>query len=63
MMVGWRFSSGESVTTELRVAGDFVHLLLQRDAFDQVLEVNHAADFGQDRERVRIPLEQDPGCS
>ena len=30
-----------------------------RDAVDQVLEVNHAADFGQDRERVRIPFEQD----
>ena len=25
----------------------------------QILEVDHAADFGQDRERVRIPFEQD----
>jgi hypothetical protein len=44
---------------ELRHAGDFVHLLLQRDAFLQVFEVHHAGDFGQDRERVRIPFEQD----
>ena len=43
----------------LRHAGDFVHLLLQRDAFREILEVNLAADFGQDREGVRIPLEQD----
>ena len=43
----------------LRHAGDFVHLLLQRDAFVQVLEMNLAADFGEDREGVRIPFEQD----
>ncbi len=43
----------------LRHAGDFVHLLLQRDAFAQILEVDRAADFGQNRERVRIPFEQD----
>ena len=58
-MVGCRFSSGESVTTELRHTGDFVHLLLHGEAVDQVLEVNRAADFGQDREGVRIPFEQD----
>ena len=58
-MVGCRFSSGESEHDQLRHAGDFVDLLLQREAVDQVLEVNHAADFGENRERVRIPLEQD----
>ena len=42
----------------LRAAGDFVHLLLHGDALGQILEVNHAADFGQNRERVRIPFEQ-----
>ena len=44
---------------QLRHTGDFVHLLLHGDAFDQVLEVHCAADFGQDRERVGIPFEQD----
>ena len=43
----------------LRPAGDFVHLFLHGDAFGQILEMDHAADFGQDRERVRIPFEQD----
>ena len=43
----------------LRHAGDLVHLLLEREALDQVLEVHHAADFGQDGEGVRVPLEQD----
>jgi hypothetical protein len=42
----------------LRAAGDFIHLLLHGDGFLQILEVHHAADFGQDRERVRIPFEQ-----
>src|ERR1017187_8020423 len=44
---------------ELRHAGDFVHLLLQREAVDEVLEVDHTGDFGEDREGVRIPFEQD----
>ena len=42
-----------------RQAGDFVHLLVQRDAFLQVLEMHRAADFGEDGEGVGIPLEQD----
>jgi hypothetical protein len=32
---------------------------VQRDAFLQVLELHGAADFGQDREGVRIPLDHD----
>ena len=47
------------VTTQLRQAGDFVHFFVHGDAFLQVLELNRAADFGQDREGVRIPLDQD----
>ena len=42
-----------------RQAGDFVDFFVQGDAFLQVLELNRAADFGQDREGVRIPLDQD----
>ena len=41
-----------------RQARDFVHFLVQRDAFLQVLEADRAADFGQDGEGVRIPLDQ-----
>ena len=44
---------------KLRQAGDFVHLLLDGDAGLQVLELDGAADFGQDREGVRIPFGQD----
>ena len=43
---------------QLRHAGHFVHLLLQRQAVDQVLKVNRAGDLGEDRERIRIPFEQ-----
>ena len=42
----------------LRAAGDFVNLLLHGDAIGQVFEMHHAADLGEDRERVRIPLQQ-----
>ena len=41
-----------------RQARDFVHFFVQRHAFLQVLELHRAADFGQDREGVRIPLDQ-----
>ena len=58
-MAGWRFSSGESATTQTRQAGDFVDFFVQRDAFLQVLELNGAADFREDREGVRIPLDHD----
>ena len=44
---------------ELRKAGDFVHLLLDGDAGLQVLELNRASDFGEDRECIRIPFRQD----
>src|SRR3954452_9382336 len=40
-------------------AGDFVHFFVERDAFLQVLELHGAADFGQDSEGVRIPLDHD----
>ena len=39
--------------------GDFIDLLLKRSSSFQVLELNRAGDFGQDRERVRIPFNQD----
>src|SRR6185369_15433369 len=44
---------------ETREAGDFVHFFVEGRAFVQVLEGYGAADFGQDREGVRIPLNQD----
>ena len=47
---------GHHVTRE---AGDFVHFFVQRDAFLQVFELHGAADFGEDREGVRIPLDHD----
>ena len=40
----------------LRHAGDFIHLLLQGQAFAQILEVDGAADLGENRERVRVPF-------
>src|SRR5579862_394801 len=40
-----------------RQAGDFVHFFVERDTFLQVLELYRAADFGEDREGVRIPLD------
>src|SRR5580704_3795479 len=43
---------------QLRHAGHFVHLLLQRNAVEEILEVDRAGDFSQDRERIRIPFEQ-----
>src|ERR1039458_6894170 len=45
-----------SVTLE---AGDFVHFFVERDPILQVLELHGAADFGQDGEGVRIPLDHD----
>ena len=42
-----------------RQAGDFVHFFVQRQAVLQVLELHRAADFGEDREGVRIPLDHD----
>src|SRR5579859_341581 len=41
-----------------RQAGDFVHFFVERDAFLQVFELHGAADFGQDGEGIRIPLDQ-----
>ena len=43
---------------QTRETGHFVHFFVQRQAFLQVLELHGAADFGQDREGVRIPLDQ-----
>src|SRR5579863_4165010 len=42
-----------------RQAGDFVDLFVQRHAVLQVLELHCAADFGDNREGVRIPLDHD----
>ena len=41
---------------QARQAGDFVHFVVERDAFLQILELDGAADFGDDRVGVRIPL-------
>src|SRR6185437_9477525 len=41
-----------------REAGDFIHFLMQRDAFLQVLELHGAADFREDGEGVGVPLNQ-----
>ena len=42
-----------------REARDLVHFLVDRHLVDDVLEADRAAAFGQDRERVRIPLDED----
>ena len=42
-----------------RQARDLVHFFVQGNAFLQVFELDGAADFRQDREGVRIPLDQD----
>src|SRR3954470_16022233 len=51
----------------LHVSGNFVDLLLSRDAVNQILEVNDTADFGQDREGIRIPFKKNlirlDGCT
>ena len=39
---GCFFSSGESMMIQLRQAGDLVHLLVHRHAFDDVLEADRA---------------------
>ena len=55
----WRFSSAVSATTIAREAGDFIDFLVEGDAFLQVLELDGAGDFGEEREGVRIPLADD----
>src|ERR1700674_717049 len=40
-----------------RQSGDFVHFFMKRDTFLEVLELDRTADFGQDRESVRVPLD------
>ena len=41
---------------QARQAGDFVHFVVERDAFLQILELDGAADLGHDRVGVGIPL-------
>src|SRR6266404_725076 len=43
----------------LREAGDFVHLLFDRQAGPQVVKLHGAGGFGKDREGERIPFSQD----
>ena len=43
---------------ETRQAGHFVDFFVQGDAFLQILELDGAANFGQDGEGVRIPLDE-----
>src|ERR1051326_8106780 len=40
-----------------RQSGDFVHFFVERDAFLQVFELHGTADFSQNGEGVRIPLD------
>src|SRR5581483_4474693 len=47
---------GHDVT---RQSGHLVDFFVERDALLQVFELHRAADFGQDREGVRIPLDHD----
>jgi hypothetical protein len=44
---------------EAREAGDLVDFLVHRDAFENVLEPDLTRFLGEDREGVRIPLDQD----
>ena len=44
---------------QARQAGDLVEVFLDGDAVDDVLEADLALLFGQDRERVGIPLDED----
>ena len=44
---------------ETREAGDLVDFFVEGDAFLQVLELDGAADFGEDGEGVGIPLDHD----
>ena len=57
-MAGWRFSSAAVGDDQTREAGDFIDFFVERDAFLQVLELDRAADLGEDGEGVRIPLGQ-----
>ena len=41
-----------------RKAGDLVDFFVQRDSILQVLELHRAADLGENREGIRIPLHQ-----
>src|SRR4029077_3837115 len=50
------FVAGRQRDDELREAGDFVDLFLDGDAGLEVLELDGASGFGEDRERVRVPL-------
>ena len=43
---------------EARQAGDLVDFLVDREALDDVLEAHRAQLLGEDRERVRIPLDE-----
>ena len=42
-----------------RQAGDLVHFFVERDVGDEVLVLHRARVLGEDRERVRIPLDED----
>ena len=55
---GCFFSSGESTMMQARQTGDFVDFLVHRDAFEDVLEANLPGFLGEDRERIRIPLDE-----
>src|SRR6185312_14426615 len=40
-----------------RQSGDFVHFFVQGNAFLQIFELDRAADFGNDGEGIRVPLD------
>ena len=52
------FVAGREGHDELRQSGDFVHLFFDGDAGLQILELDAAADLGENREGVGIPFSQ-----
>jgi hypothetical protein len=55
-MRGRLSTSLESMMTLVEKPVRFVDPLFHRDGFDDVAELDHAGDFREDRDRVRIPL-------
>src|SRR5258708_1539606 len=53
------FVSRRQRDDKLREPGDFVDLFLDGDAGLEVLELNRASGFGEDRESVGVPFGQD----
>jgi hypothetical protein len=57
-IAGCFFSSGESMMINRDRPGHFVDFLVDRSCLEDVLEAHLARLFGEDRERIRIPLDE-----